>query len=920
MDYSKTVNLPTTGFPMKANLPNREPEMLERWEKEKIYDKIIESRKEAPLYILHDGPPYANGNIHLGHALNKILKDMIVKHKTMMGFKSPYVPGWDCHGLPIELQVTRRLGSRAGEMPKSEIRRLCREYANTYIKVQMDEFKRLGVFGDYGHPYLTMSAEYEAKILEIFGKLFADGFITRGKKPIYWCPTCVTALAEAEVEYHDHSSPSIYVKFKVDPSSVDVQGVDRDRLFVLIWTTTPWTLPANLAVCFHPDLPYSIKRFGEEYYIVADGLADQVARATGLAKGEAVPLAKDRIEKLKVYHPFISREAKILFGDFVTLEQGTGIVHIAPGHGMEDYVIGLEYGLDVYCPVDDEGKFTDEFPEMKGINVFDANPLVVDLLKKQGVLVHTSDIEHSYPHCWRCRQPLIFRATEQWFFLVEHRGLRALAIKAADDTTWIPSWGHLRFRGMLETRPDWCLSRQRSWGVPIPSFYCKKCKKNLMTAETIAHFSKLSLSKSIDAWYTDDVATLVPDGTRCQCGGVQFEKEFDILDVWFDSGVSHYAVLDSWKDLRWPSDLYLEGSDQHRGWFQSSLWPAIALRNRAPYSTVLTHGFVLDETGKAMSKSEGNVIPPSDLISKYGSDILRLWVSSEDYRNDVRIGFDMMNQVADSYRKIRNTFKFILGNLSDFTPADALPYQDLLDIDKWILYKLHDLTSRVIEHYENFEFHMVYRRILNFCAVDLSALYFDISKDILYVDERNSRKRRSNQTALDEISGTLVRLIAPILSFTAEEIWRFTGQSGSVHTDRYRRPPEPCNNPDVGERMDMLVAIKQDVLKALEVKRKEKMIGTPLEAEIELYVNNEAARRFLAGMGDDMRRFFQVSGVELSADKKPGMQEGDHSSVAVRRAKGEKCARCWNFSQSLGTDSTHPTICPRCTEIVNRLA
>jgi isoleucyl-tRNA synthetase len=916
MDYSKTVNLPTTDFPMRANLPKREPEMLARWSDENIYPTLLAAREGKPLYILHDGPPYANGNIHLGHALNKILKDIIVKHKTMMGYKAPYVPGWDCHGLPIELQVTRELGSKAATMPKHEIRNRCREYAAKYVKIQMEEFKRLGVFGDYEHPYLTMSAEYEAKILEIFGDLFKEGFITRGKKPIYWCPTCVTALAEAEVEYHDHSSPSIFVKFPVDPSSVDIPGVDRDRLFVLIWTTTPWTLPANLGVCFHPDFPYSAFRSGDEYYIMADGLADSVAHITGMAKGDSVPLTRAQIEKLAVRHPFIERESRVLFAGFVTLDQGTGIVHIAPGHGMEDYVLGMENGLDVYCPVDDEGKFTGEFPEMKGVNVFDANPMVIELLKEKGVFVHTSEIEHSYPHCWRCKKPLIFRATEQWFFMVDHRDLRKTALKAADDTKWIPSWGETRFRGMIESRPDWCLSRQRSWGVPIPSFRCGKCNANLMSAESIHYFSKLSLQQNIDSWYTRDIKELIPPGTKCTCGGEDFVKEYDILDVWFDSGVSHYAVLDSWKDHRWPSDLYLEGSDQHRGWFQSSLWPAIALRGRAPYGTVLTHGFLLDEEGKAMSKSMGNVIPPSQLIEKFGADIIRLWVSSEDYRNDLRIGLDMMNQIADSYRKIRNTFKFIIGNLSDFAPERALPYAGLLDIDKWILHELHELSGQVIEHYEKFEFHLVYRKILNFCAVELSSLYFDISKDILYIEAADSIPRRSNQTALHEISEALTRLAAPVLSFTAEEVWRFSGRTDSVHTREYHRLDSAFHNPAVAGKMEALINIKKDVLKSLESKRKEKIIGTSLEADIEIFVANENTRQMIAEMGDEARRFFQVADVTVSAEEKAGMENLDNSSIRVAKSPGRKCVRCWNYSLKLGTDPSHPELCPRCTKIV----
>ncbi len=921
MDYSKTVNLPTTEFPMKANLPQREPELLKQWEDGGIYETILNNREKDDLYILHDGPPYANGHIHLGHALNKILKDIIVKHKSMMGFRAPYVPGWDCHGLPIELSVTRELGDRAKDMPKVDIRKRCRAFAEEFVRIQMEEFKRLGVFGDYENPYKTLTPEYEAKIVEVFGKLFQEGYIFKSKKPIYWCPTCVTALAEAEVEYGDHTSPSVYVKFKVDPESISLKGIDRDRAYVVIWTTTPWTLPANLAVCFHPDLEYSMYDFGGDYYLIAKGLADRFEEIAGPRKGDGIDVPKEAIEKMKVRHPFIDRESKVIFGDHVTMEQGTGVVHTAPGHGYEDYLVGLQYGLDVYCPVDDEGRFTGEFPEMKGINVFDANDRVVDLLKKRNVLIHTHKIEHSYPHCWRCKKPLIFRATEQWFFSIDHRDLRKRGLKAVDDTKWIPSWGETRFRSMVETRPDWCLSRQRSWGVPIPSFRCAKCEQNMMSAESIAHFSGIALERGIDTWYTDNIADLVPAGTKCKCGSGEFVKEFDILDVWFDSGVSHFAVLESWKGHRWPADLYLEGSDQHRGWFQSSLWPAVALRDRAPYGTVLTHGFVLDEEGKAMSKSQGNVIPPEDLIKKYGADILRLWVSSEDYRNDVRIGMNMMQQTADSYRKIRNTFKFILGNISDFDEAkNSVAYDELPDLDKWTLHQIYVLSEKVLRHYENFEFHMVYRRIVNFCAVELSSIYFDLSKDILYIERKNSKKRRANQTVLNEIYKCLAPLIAPILAFTAEEIWRFNGlHSGSVHTERYYRPDNRFFNEPVASKIDDLVKVKSDVLKALELVRKDKTIKTSLEADISIYVESESVRNVLREMGDDLKRFLQAAKAEVPDEKSAEMEKFDAAWIVVKKSAGKKCVRCWNYYDTLGTDKDHPEICQRCTDIIRNM-
>lgn len=919
MDYSKTVNLPVTDFPMRANLPQREPETLKKWREMNIYQEILKSREGAELYILHDGPPYANGNIHLGHALNKILKDIIVKHKTMKGFKSPYVPGWDCHGLPIELQVTKALGEKAKTIQKIDIRKQCRSYANKFIKIQMEEFKRLGVFGDYENPYLTMAVNYEAKILEIFGKIFQKGFITRSKKPIYWCPNCVTALAEAEVEYDNHVSPSVYVKFKIDPKSLDIDGVNADRLYMIIWTTTPWTLPANLAVCLHPNFPYVIGKYGDEHYLMADGLVNAFEASTGMKNNGQKSISQDQLKKLIVYHPFIDRQSKVIFGNFVTLEQGSGIVHIAPGHGLEDYIIGLEYGIDTLSPVDDEGRYTDEFEPMKGVQVFDANPMIIELLKTKKALIKTEEIEHSYPHCWRCKKPLIFRATEQWFMMVDHNELRKLAMKAVDDTEWIPAWGESRFRGMIETRPDWCLSRQRSWGVPIPSFRCSSCNKNLMTGESILHFAQLSLEKGIDTWYTDDIKQLIPPGTKCSCGSTDFEKEFDILDVWFDSGVSHYAVLDVWPGHRWPSDIYLEGSDQHRGWFQSSLWPALALRGSAPYKTVLTHGFMLDENGKAMSKSMGNVIAPEEIIKKFGSDIIRLWVSSEDYRNDVRIGFDMINQIADSYRKIRNTFKFIIGNIAGFTDKDAVPYEELPDIDKWILHELAMVSRQVIESYDKFEFHLVYRRILNFCAVELSSIYFDISKDILYVEEKSSRRRMASLTVLKEVYESIIRLIAPILSFTAEEIWWFMGNTTSVHTQKYYPLSEKYDNSEIASKMDQLVEIKKDVLQALELKRKEKVIGTSVEADLTVFLKSETARKMLIDMGDEAKRFFQVSRLTIADNKEGTMEDYANSSLSVIKSTGSKCVRCWNYTDSIGSDPKHPELCPRCTGIIGKM-
>ena len=688
----------------------------------------------------------------------------------------------------------------------------------------------------------------------------------------------------------------------------------------MIWTTTPWTLPANLAVSFHPEFEYSAYKNGDGFYIIANGMADVFQAATGLTFSSSVPLSKDDLKKLYVRHPFINRESKVIFGTHVTLEQGTGVVHTAPGHGMEDYIVGLQYGLDILCPVDHQGRYTDEYAEMKGVHVFDANDMVIDLLKTKNALIKEEKIEHSYPHCWRCKKPLIYRATEQWFFGMDIKGLRDLGLKAVDHTKWIPSWGESRFRGMVETRPDWCLSRQRLWGVPIPSFVCEKCGKNNMSAESVAFFAELSKTKGIDAWFSEDIKNLIPEGTKCSCGSDNFKKEFDILDVWFDSGVSHFAVLDHWKDHRWPADIYLEGSDQHRGWFQSSLWTALALKGRAPYDTVLTHGFLLDENGKAMSKSMGNVIPPEDIIKQYGADILRMWVSSEDYRNDLKIGHEMMKQIADSYRKIRNTFKFILGNLADYDHAKhAVAYNNLPDIDKWILFKQYQLQKECLAAYENFEFHIVYRKVINFCAVELSSIFFDMSKDILYTEIKDSKKRRANQTALFEVHQSLVRIIAPILAFTAEEIWKFTGNNDSVHEQTYYALNEAYNNPAIAQKMETLVNIKKDILRALEIKRKDKTIGTSIEAAVTVFVKDAKEKEQLMSSPEEIRRFFQVSKVIISDSETTDMTAYDYSSVKVEKASGKKCARCWNYFDDLGSDTNHPELCGRCTDAVHSI-
>src|SRR5512136_2151037 len=692
MDYKETLNLPKTDFPMKANLVKKEPEMIERWEKQKLYDKIRETSKGRRKYTLHDGPPYANGHIHMGTAFNKILKDLIVKSRQMAGFDAPYVPGWDCHGLPIEHKVDSELGSRKAGMTQAEVRHYCRKYAEKWIDIQRTEFKRLGVLGEWDNPYLTMAFPYEAIIVREFGRFYLKGSVIKSKKPIYWCISCKTALAEAEVEYEVHTSPSIFVKFPmISDLSVDVPALKGKQVSVVIWTTTPWTIPANLAIALHPDLTYVAVDVGGEVYILAEGLLEEVMKKFGIKKYEVLEkFPGKRLEGLKSRHPFLDRDSLIILASYVTLDTGTGCVHTAPGHGQEDYESGVQYGLDIYSPVDDDGRFTEEVPFFAGQFVFDANGAVNQKLKEVGALLKEEMYEHSYPHCWRTNDPIIFRATEQWFISMEKNGLRKNALRAINEVTWIPPWGKDRIYGMVENRPDWCVSRQRAWGIPITVFYCASCKQPLVNQETIDRVARLFEEKGADVWFEEGTDHLLPEGTRCsQCGEKEFTKETDILDVWFDSGVSYAAVLEKRRELEYPASLYLEGSDQHRGWFHSSLLTSVGTRNGAPYRSVLTHGFVVDGEGKKMSKSAGNVIFPEEVINKLGADVLRLWVSAEDYKDDIKISNEILKRLADAYFRIRNTFRFLLGNLADFNPeGDRISYPDLHELDRWALHRL----------------------------------------------------------------------------------------------------------------------------------------------------------------------------------------------------------------------------------------
>jgi isoleucyl-tRNA synthetase len=920
MDYRQTLNLPKTDFPMKANLAKREPEILKMWEEKGIYRLLIQQAKNRPKYILHDGPPYANGNIHIGTALNKILKDFIVKSKFMTGFNSPYVPGWDCHGLPVEHEVEKSFGSKKGELSTVDIRRRCRDYAAKYVGIQREEFKRLGVFGEWENPYLTMNFGYQATIVREFGKFLLNGSVYKGKKPVHWCPTCKTALAEAEVKYEDHRSPSIYVKFKMlSDIGGNFPGLKGKPISVIIWTTTPWTIPANLAIALHPDFNYVAVDVGGEVYVVAEDLLEVVMKKFGIEKYKVLEkfLGK-RLEGFKCRHPFLDRDSLIILASYVTLDAGTGCVHTAPGHGQEDYESGVQYGLDVYSPVDDDGRFTQDVPFFAGQFVFDANRAVNQKLVEVGALLREEMMVHSYPHCWRTNDPIIFRATEQWFISMDKKGLRKDALRSINEVTWIPPWGKDRIYGMIANRPDWCVSRQRAWGIPITVFYCSACKQPLVKQETIDYVADLFAEKGADVWFEAEADRLLPKGTQCaQCGGKVFSKESDILDVWFDSGVSHAAVLESRDNLASPASLYLEGSDQHRGWFHSSLLTSVGTRGRAPYLSVLTHGFVVDGEGKKMSKSVGNSIAPDEVISKLGSDVLRLWVAAEDYKDDIKISNEILKRLADAYFRIRNTFRFLLGNLFDFDPGkDRVPYGDLYEIDRWALHQLQKLISRVRESYEGFEFHVVYHSVQNFCAVEMSAFYFDILKDRLYTFSPHSQGRRSAQTALCEILQALSSLMAPILSFTAEEVWKYipgeSDKAESIHLTQFPTLRKEYLDGALNDRWERIWEIRAVATKALEEARKEKVIGLSLDAQVHLYLS-EKDYQFLQPYQEDLKFIFIVSSVTLhSAGKGPASE----IRAEVLRAEGEKCERCWNYDVTVGLHEEHRTICHRCIKAI----
>jgi isoleucyl-tRNA synthetase len=930
VDLKKTVNLPRTDFPMKANLPQLEPRLLERWQQMDLYGRIREARAGQPKYVLHDGPPYANGNIHLGHVSNKCLKDFVVKSKTMAGFDSPYVPGWDCHGLPIEIKVDTKLGGKKAQMTPVQIRKACRKYAAKYVELQKKDFIRLGVFGQWDDPYLTMSPQYQSVIAGAFVDFLDKGYVYKGLKPVNWCISCRTALAEAEVEYEDHSSPSIWVRFALtsDPAAIDPALAGR-KVWGVIWTTTPWTIPANMAIAYHPSFEYVAVAVNSDVYIVARDLLQAATDAIGWRWDDIVAtFPGSRMDGAVFRHPFLERDSAGILAEHVTLEQGVGAVHTAPGHGHEDFVIARKYGIPTYCPVDAAGRFyhaegaAGTLPEqIIGKNVWEANPIVQEILRSSGALLESRKISHSYPHCWRCHKPTIFRATEQWFIGMERNDLRKRALEAIRGVKWMPAWGEDRIYNMIAERPDWCISRQRVWGVPITVFYCRSCREPLTDRKILDGVVAAFREHSADVWYERTPAEFIPEGTKCvKCGCASFVKENDILDVWFDSGSSHLAVLGHSDALPWPSELYLEGGDQYRGWFHSSLLVGVGLKGQSPYRECATSGWTLDGEGRAMSKSLGNVIEPEKIIQQFGAEVLRLWVASTEFHEDVRMSDTILARLTDGYRKLRNTFRYALGNLSDFDPErDALSGDRLLEIDQWILAETAELVRNCRRWYQDFAFHKVYRAVYDFATINLSAVYFDISKDRLYTAAPGSTARRSAQTALHRINYALVRLLAPLMSFTTDEVWtnmrRPAGAPDSVHLALFPDPDELTGGiPDDARaraaNWNRLMPVRDAVLKELEIKRQEKFIGAPLEAKVTIGAP-PSVWDLLKDYESELPGLFIVSQVTVEP------VESEEIRVSVERADGEKCERCWKYTLDIGADASLPTICAACASAVN---
>jgi isoleucyl-tRNA synthetase len=972
-DLKKTVNLPRTDFSQKANLGQSEPARLKKWKEMDLYRQVIDARKGREKFILHDGPPYANADIHIGTALNKILKDFVVRTRSMMGYDAPYVPGYDCHGLPIETLVERKLtekGKNKNDLPVATFRRICREHASTAMTNQTRDFQRLGIIGEWETPYLTMSPEYESSTARLFGRFLERGYVYKGLRPVYWCIHDQTALAEAEVEYRDHTSPSVYVKFplKSDPAVIDPELAGKN-VFLVIWTTTPWTLPANMGIAVHPDFDYSALEASDgEVFIVASELAKAFAETCGFAEYEEIARFKgSKLDRLEAKHAWLDRTSLIMNGEHVTLgeadaeveldvrfenkaagKSGTGCVHTAPGHGADDFHIGKRYGLEIYNPVDASGHFIAEVEHFGGMNIFDANPKIVEFLRENGMLLYSEKYQHRYPHCWRCKNPVIFRATPQWFISMDEvhaisdlgsgisdfdpppaeasgeiqnpkskiqngKPLRGQALAEITRVRWHPAWGEGRMTNMFKSRPDWCVSRQRSWGVPIPVFYCQSCDQALADPRIIDHVADIFAKETADAWYARPESELLPEGFACPgCGGKDFRKETDILDVWFDSGSSCVAVLETRGDtLRFPADVYLEGGDQYRGWFNSSLSCGIAAHDAAPYRQIITHGWVVDGEGKKQSKSLGNVTSPHEIINKSGAEILRLWAAAVDYTEDIRCSDEILSRVVDAYRKFRNTLRYALGNLDGFDPAtDSIPAAEMLEIDRWAIASLNDVAARAVKSYEDYDFQSAYHALYNFCTVALSARYFDIIKDRLYIFAPKSRERRSVQTALYTITDTLCRLLSPILVFTSDEAWENLPERDvpSVHIAEFAK----AEAADTGllTRWERIFSIRDEVLKALEQARDGKQIGSSLDAKVILTTDAETTR-FLLDYFEQLRYIFIVSQVEV--------HEGDATGVEIRKADGAKCERCWNYSVRVGESETYPTVCERCVEALSEI-
>ena len=925
MDYSKTLNLPETEFPMRAGLPEREPEFLKYWEENKIYEKKQELHAGHKKFVLHDGPPYANGKIHMGTALNKILKDIIMKYKYAQGFDTPYVPGWDTHGMPIEHAAIKNLGLNRHELDTLVLRKECHDYALKWIDEQRTDFKRLGVLGDWDHPYITMTHDYEAVQIHVFGEMAKKGYIYKGKKAVYWCPHCETALAEAEIEYGEEKSPAIFVKMPlVKDNGMLPEAAQGKPAYIVIWTTTPWTMPANVAIALHPDFEYAWVECEGEILFMAKEMLEAVGKVCKKDLSNIIGTCKGKdMEYAECRHPFetIDRKSLVVLADYVTLEAGTGCVHTAPGHGADDFETGVRYNLPIICPVDGSGKLTAEAgADFAGMFVFDANVPIIKYLAGLNRLFGKENIRHQYAHCWRCKNPIIYRATEQWFASVD--GFREEALNAiANDVQWIPSWGEARIHNMVADRHDWCISRQRVWGVPIPIFYCEDCNEHLVNDDTINAVADLFAKEGSDAWWAHSAEEILPQGTKCpKCGGTHFRKESDIMDVWFDSGSSHAAVCKTHPELAWPADMYLEGSDQHRGWFQSSLLTSVATEGKAPYRAVLTHGYVVDGEGRKMSKSVGNTVAPQEVIAQYGADIIRLWAASSDYKADIRISKEILKQLSEVYRKIRNTIRYILGNTNDFNyETDKVEFKDMLELDRWALMHMQLLKKEVSAAYESYDFHVLYHAIHNFCSVEMSSYYLDILKDRLYAYKADSFERRSAQTAMYEIMLDLVVMIAPVLSFTMEEVWQFMKKPASMPESVFMMPWPECKEEYIDEALeskwDNFIEIRSEITRVLEGARRAKTIGHSLDAKVELHATGEALA-ILRSVEGDLATLLIVSQAKLVEGLAGGVEATGREDlkVTVQAAEGEKCERCWIYSDTVGKDAEHPTVCARCAE------